>query len=200
VANFAAIAAAGKTLERLLDTRLGADTPVPGYRTRAWLVRTNDFALGADTLLAFPALSVYLMRVDVNHTMRAAWSAVGSVDGRSHLPLDLHFMLTAWAQNAEWELRIMGCAMGCLDENPILSGPQLDASTGADWDFAESLQIIPEEMSTEAVMRTWDSLDGFYRLSVPYVVRIVRVDSEVPPPIPPVVAAIGGMTPTVDTT
>ncbi len=197
MAGFQAIAAAGKTVERLLDARLNADKPVPNTRTRAVLVRTEDFAQEGDSLIAPPVLSIFLVRADVNHTMRAAWSAAGVLDDRAHLPLDLHYLLTAWAKNAEWEHRILGSAMRGLEETPILSGPQLDASNAAGWAPTESLQIVPEEMTTEAVMRTFDSLETSYRLSVPYVVRIVRLESSPPEPRLPVVTAIAGAVPTV---
>ncbi len=96
MAGFRGVAAVGKSLEGLLNGAfadlqpIGAATP-----TRAVLVRTDDLDLAAGTLIVFPALSILLYRVDFNKTMRASWSALGSVDGLSHLPLDLHFLLTA---------------------------------------------------------------------------------------------------------
>lgn len=192
MAGYAAIAAAGKTIERLLDAALKHDVPVPGAVTHAKLVRTEDFAQEGDSLIVAPVLSIFLVRADVNHAVRAAWSAVGALDERAHLPLDLHYLLSAWARNAEWEHRIIGSAMRRLDESAIVSGPQLDASNGADWAPSESLQIVPEEMTTEAVMRTFDSLETSYRLSVPYIVRIVRLESAVQPLPGPVVTAVAG--------
>jgi hypothetical protein len=133
--------------------------------------------------------------VDVDRTMRAAWSAVGAEDGRSHLPLDLHYLLTPWATNADHEHRILGSAMRCLEDVPIVHGPMLDASADVDWGPTEALQIVAEEMSTEAVMRTFDSLDTDYRLSVPYVVRVVRIDGLDDDPDAPVVTAYTGLSP-----
>jgi hypothetical protein len=196
MANFTAIASAGKTLERLLDARFVIDEPVPGSVTNAVLVRSDDFALtpGA-TLILPPSLSIFLVRVDLDRTMRAAWSAAGAEDGRSHLPLNLHYLLTAWASNADHEQRILGSAMRALEDVPIVHGPTLDASAGAAWGPTEALQIVAEEMSTEAVMRTFDSLDTSYRLSVPYVARVVRIDGLDATPEPPVMIAIAGVAP-----
>ena len=42
---------------------------------------------------------------------------------RPSLPVDLHFLITPWASNAEHELRILGRAMECLESNPVISGP-----------------------------------------------------------------------------
>ena len=82
--------------------------------------------------------------------MRAAWSAVGADDGRSHLPLDLHFLLTPWASNAEHEQRILGTRDAGLEDVPIVHGPTLDVSARRGWAPDEALQIVAEEMSTEA--------------------------------------------------
>ncbi len=135
---------------------------------------------------------MFLYRVDFNKTTRAGWSAVGSMDGRAYLPLDLHFLLTAWAQNAEYELRILGRAMQIMEEHASLSGPLLVASGG--WSAGDSVQVVLEELSTEAVMRTFDSLPHDYKLSVPYVARVVRLDGRVAAPDPEVVTAVAGVT------
>jgi hypothetical protein len=186
VASFAAISAAAKSLERLLNRAFLDLQPISDtIKTRAVLVRTNDFdksvvaqAIGA------PALSVFLYRVEFNKTVRAAWSGSGSQRGLAHAPLDLHFLLTPWADNAEHELRVLGRAVQCLEENPSLSGPQLHPDGG--WAAAESIQLVPEELTVEAVMRTFDSLPTDYRLSVAYIARVVRVDGRAAEPPRPV--------------
>src|SRR5262249_17599409 len=149
VANFAAIAGAAKSIQRLLDTCLqdNHDPPVPNKSTRAVLVRTDDFAPAAQPVqIVAPALSVFLYRIDFNKATRAAWSGVGSLDGRSHLAVDLHFLLTPWAENAEYELRILGKAMQCLEGQPILAGPLLYAE--GDWAPNESIQVMQEDIPT----------------------------------------------------
>lgn len=180
MANFQSIAAAGQSLERFL-TRFFADhPPVPGRPTRAVLIRTEDLDVNnRGDKIGAPALSVFLYRVDFNKTTRAAWSSVASHNQRIHLPLDLHFLLTPWAANALDEQRILGCAMQCLEETPILSGPLL-AQFG-DWATHEAIQVLLEDLPTEDVMRTFDSLPIDYKISVPYVVRVVRIDGPVQP-------------------
>lgn len=63
------------------------------------------------------------------------------------------------------------------------------------WDAGESIQLVLEEISTEAVMRMFDSLPTDYRLSVPYIARVMRLDGRVAAPEGPVVAAIIGAVP-----
>ena len=194
MAGFEGIAAAGKSVERLLNAAFNEEQPVPGDKTHAVLVRTTDFessVLGAN--IGSPALSVFVYRVDFNKTMRAAWSAIGSQDGRGHLAVDLHLLLTAWAENAEFELRILGRAMQAIETSPLLSGPLLYPIT--EWAPNESVQLVLEDISTEAIMRTFDSLPTDYRLSVPYIVRIVRIDSRVATPDEFVTTRIVGIVP-----
>ena len=50
----------------------------------------------------------------------------------------------------------------------------------------DNVQLVLEDVSTEALMRTFDSLPGDYRLSIPYVARVVRIDTladDLPPPV-----------------
>jgi hypothetical protein len=193
MANSAALSAAGKSIERLLAHGFREEEPIEGKKTRAVLVRTADFDSKVVAMaIGSPALSIYIYRADFNKTMRAAWSAVGSQDGRAHLPIDLHFLITPWADNAEYELRILGRAMQCLESTPMLTGPLLDPS--GNWASNETLQVVMEEVATEAVMRTFDSLPTDYRLSVPYLARVVRLDARVARPDAPATTLIVGQT------
>ncbi len=195
MAGFAGIAAVGKSIEMLLNACFEEHPPAPDKKTKAMLVRTIDFEESSRIgTIGSPALSVFLYRVDFNKMMRAAWSATSGQDGRSHLGLDLHYLITPWGTDAEEEHRILGGAMQCLETTPILSGPLLHSS--GEFDAGESVQLLLEEISTEAVMRTFDSLPTDYRLSVPYIARVLRLDGRVAAPEGPVVSAIIGATPT----
>jgi hypothetical protein len=180
----------------MLNACFEEQQPVTGSKTKAVLVRTVDLDSNrVATSLGSPALSIFLYRVDFNRVMRAAWSATSHQDGRSHLGLDLHYLITPWAENAEDEHRILGRAMQCLESSPILTGPLLHSS--GEWDGSESIQLVLEEISTEAVMRIFDSLPTDYRLSVPYIARVMRLDGRTAAPEVPVVTAITGVVPTI---
>ena len=69
------IAAAGRSLERYLTACFAADEPVDGEVTTAVVVGTGDFDVANAEGIATPALALFLYRVEVNKTMRAAWSA-----------------------------------------------------------------------------------------------------------------------------
>ena len=199
MAGFTGIAAVGKSIERLLARAFLERPPVPGKPSKAALIRTEDLA---DTLIkdlvGDYGLSILLYRVDFNKTMRAAWSAVGQADGKGHLALDLHYLLTPWADNAEHQHMIIGRAMQTLERTAVLSGPLLfEPSLPATAEYSgepqaaatDNVQIVLEEISTEALMRTFDSLPSDYRLSVPYVARVVRIDTLADIAMPPVTDA-----------
>jgi hypothetical protein len=189
----------GTSIERLLAQAFVAREPVPNRNSRVSLIRTEDLA--DDTLIRArigeQGMTILLYRVDFNKTMRAAWSAVGNADGRGYLALDLHYLLTPWADNAEHQHMILGRGMQALEQTPVLSGPTLfetslpqPAYAGEPQSAAsDAVQLMLEEISTEALMRTFDSLPSDYRLSVPYVARVVRIDTAESVPTPPVVDA-----------
>jgi hypothetical protein len=194
VASFTAISATGKTLERLLNAAFAVDKPHDSKTVRAVLVRTNDFDTSSGPLAGAAAkLSIFLYRVEVDPVTRAGWSAVGSFDGRAHLPLDLHYLLTAWADGPEFEQDILGSAMACLETSPILSGPLLHPSSA--WQPNEAIQVGPEEVATDNLMRIFDSLEASYRLSLAYRARVARIDGSVAVPPPTVTDVILGKQP-----
>jgi hypothetical protein len=169
---------------------------VPGSTTKAVLASTEDFKSGGSARITLPCLSIFLYRIDYNKTMRAAWSAVGSQDGRGHLPLDLHYMLTPWASDPELEHRIVGRAMQCLETTPMLTGPLLTPAGG--WAPNEGVQIVIEDVPTEWVMRTFDSLPTDFKLSVPYVARVARIDSRRVFAAPDVATVVAGIVPSAE--
>jgi Pvc16 N-terminal domain len=195
VAGWRGISAAAKSIEGLLNAHFALDPPIVGRNAKAILARTDDFQTGTGQSLIVaptPTISIFLYRIDFNKTMRAAWSAVGSQDGRMHLPLDLHLLLTAWADNAEHEYQILGAAMQILEATPILSGPRLDPA--GDWATNDAIQVLLDDMSTETLVQTFDALAADFRLSVPYVARVVRIDADTPRS-PDVTTVVTGLAP-----
>lgn len=191
MAGFRSISAAGRSIQRLLELRFRDEEPIAGRPTSVAILRTEDLdPANFVNLVSRPALTLFLYRVDFNKTMRAAWSGVAHNDGRSHLALDLHFLLTAWADNAENEHLILGRALQAIEDTPILAGPLL--MQASDWAPHESLQLVLEDIATEAFMRIFDSLPVDYRLSVPYVARVTRIDGQRPPRDPDVATAVLG--------
>lgn len=185
MANFQSVASAALSVQRLLEAWFAQDPPVSGATAKAVLVTTSDWE--PDIIAAaggrVPAcgVSIFPYRLDLNRVMRPAWAAVGSKDGRGHLPLDMHFLITPWGALPEDELRVLGSAMECLEAVPILSGPLLEGSGG--WQPGDAVQVVLGDITTEEIMRTFDSLPHDYKLSVPYIARVVRIDTAAQPQI-----------------
>jgi hypothetical protein len=200
VANSTSIASVALSLRELLNrsyVELDALDP-NAFRAlpTARLVQSEDYSrigVSVDSVIRFPSLAIFCYRVDVNRTMRAPWSAVAHHDGTIHLPLDAHFLLTPFDSDAEAELRILGATMQALERHPILSGPRLHPLGG--WEARDAIQIVNEDLVTEDVLRTFDTLPCDFRLSVSYVARVTRIDAPDEPDHPDVVTAVRGLVP-----
>lgn len=196
MAGFRGVAAVGRSVEAVLNAAYAVEEPTEGGQSRAVLIQTEDLEFETNTRISRPAMSILLYRVDFNKTTRAAWSSVGSRDGRAHLPLDLHYLLTAWADNADEEHAIIGRTMQVLEEFGALSGPLLFPE--GDWGPDETVQLYLEDMATDDLMRTFDSLPCKFHLSVPYIARVVVITGE-GNPVPDVLSFIRGLRPDVGT-
>lgn len=131
-------------------------------------------------------LTLYLYRITVNEHLRNRPRAADGARRPLPLSLDLHYLMVVWSASVIAEQNILAWAMGRLEQEPMFGGTRLSAEAG--WQPDELIQVVPEELSTENLMRIWDALEPSYRLSVGYVARVVRIDPEAGPDHRPVVA------------
>jgi hypothetical protein len=103
--------------------------------------------------------------------------------GPSKLPLELHFLLTAWAKTASLQHELAGWMMRTLEDNAVLY-PSLLNSYKPDVFFPEeTVEIALAQLSTEDLFDIWDVIiRHVYQLSVPYVARVVRIESTLTTP------------------
>ncbi len=94
--------------------------------------------------------------------------------------------MTAWAKTASEEQVILAWALRQLHAVPVLDVSSLSPEGG--WDAGDVVHLIPAEISNEDMMRIWDAVTPSYRLSFPYVARVVRIDPEAGEEARPVVA------------
>ena len=124
-------------------------------------------------------VSVLLYRVYHNTSQRTPPGRV--VNGhrqRTKLPVDLHFLLTAWAKTASRQHEIAGWMMRVLEDNPTLPASLLNAYQPGVFQDDEGVEIVLTELSTEDLFRIWETMiQHVYQLSVPYVARMVEIES-----------------------
>ena len=94
------------------------------------------------------------------------------------LPVDLHFLVTVWAQDASLQNTLAGWVMRTLEDNPILHSTLLNSNNPGVFSHDETVQICLAELRTEDLFRIWDVLGvNIYQLSIPYVARVIDIDS-----------------------
>ena len=192
MADFRSISAAGQSLEALLSARFAVEPPIAGQVSTAKLIQTNDLENNGANLRE-RVVSILLYRVDFNKPMRASWSAVGAQDGNAHLPVDLHYLLTAWAKNPVDEHLLIGRTMQIIEEVGALSGSLL-WPTGS-WAANEAVQLYLEDIGTDDLVRTFESLTCDFRLSIPYLARIVVISTSDGAGTPEVLTHVQGLRP-----
>jgi hypothetical protein len=182
MSNVFAIHSVGESLRTHLDRAYPADLRA-AHACEFRLVSSGELA-NADEIDG--ALTLYLYRVTVNEHLRNARKPVDALRDVLPLSLELHFLLTAWSRSALTEHTVLAWAMAQLQQHPVLD--QSSLSPEAAWGPDDVVQLVPAELSVEDMMRIWDALVPPYRLSVSYVARVVRIDTEPTTLAPPVVA------------
>jgi hypothetical protein len=125
-------------------------------------------------------VSVLLYRVYHNGSHRTPpGRVVGAQRQRTKLPLDLHFLLTAWGKTASRQHEIAGWMMRVLENNPTMPAALLNAYQPGVFHDDESVEVMLAELTTEDLFHIWEvMINHVYQLSVPYVARVVQIESE----------------------
>lgn len=191
MANIHAIHSVGNSIATFLSNtypRTAAGQAMPACKFE--LVSSGEMARLDD---ATTQITLYLYRITVNEHCRQQRPGRMSQEQQAPLGLDLHYLLTAWAGTAQDEQLPLAWAMRQLYQYPILDASSLTPESG--WGADEVIQIIPAELPTEDMMRIWDALEPSYRISVPYIARLVRLDPDTQDDSKPVVATRFGYGP-----
>lgn len=150
--------------------------------------------LGSQALATAPTaenLGIYLHRIAVDPFARNRY--LGPAENRRaprpELPVNLHILLIGWSTKNETEIGYLAAAMQIIGSALTLDVAHLSAADSA-WDEREVVQVMPEEMSTEDLMRLWDSLPGDYRLSSPYLIKTLRLAPDNDPAEGPLVRTL----------
>ncbi|CAB5089575.1 hypothetical protein D3OALGB2SA_1215 [Olavius algarvensis associated proteobacterium Delta 3] len=119
-------------------------------------------------------VSLFLYRIDVDASRRHyEYSPTEDTAASVALGLHLHYILTVWSGNAIGEHLMLSRCIEILDEFAIISGSLL--AENAIWRDTDAIRICMESMTNEDMLRLWDSFEPAYHLSIPYLIRPVRL-------------------------
>ncbi|EJL30124.1 hypothetical protein PMI01_03241 [Caulobacter sp. AP07] len=175
MANTRAIAAASAAIAGLLRDRYPRDDFGSSLEVSLYQAKSFESPMG-------DGFSVFLWRVGINANLRAL-PPRRTPDGRRYrasLPLDLYYMITAWADDTERQQRMLGWAMRALEDAGPLSAAQLNQYVAEDDTFRpeEAVDVVCDPLSLADQLTLWDRLKKLPP-SVNYVVRMVLLDSDV---------------------
>jgi hypothetical protein len=197
MSNGFAIAAVTAVLKERLQDRLG-DADV-----QAAIGPVKVTSLPPDRIQSGGAepnqLNIYLHHAAPNAAFRNAGDPIRDSGGariaRPPLPLDLHYLITAFGIDTYAGEILLGHAMQEMHERPLLDpasihqvlaptvpDPNLPApvsGSGLD-DQRECLRITPEAVGSEEMSRLWTALQAQYRTTAAYTVGVVLIDPEEP--------------------
>jgi Pvc16 N-terminal domain len=174
VATFHAIAATGQAILGLL-----ADAcPKPEFSAaRFELYQITNFQSPMEE-----GISLFLYRVAVSGARRNLPPTVGPNGERYRpaIPLDLHYIASAWAQTAVKQQRLLGWAIRLLEDVPILPAGLLN-NYGPEPDIfkpSETVEVILESLTLQDWNNLWSAVKtNPPSLSVGYVARMIGIDS-----------------------
>jgi uncharacterized protein DUF4255 len=180
MANLAAIRSVGTSLAAYL-TNAYRDAPFPPNVTKPDCtfavtsiggVRAEEVPSSDSTVRVL----IFLYRASMNQHLRNVGRTTDPGRRPSPVSIDLHYLVSFWAKSAENEHLALAWTMRQLHDVPVLDSSIL--SREAAWTSEDLIQLIPEEIETEELMRIWDTLEPKYRLSLSYIARVVRIDPD----------------------
>ena len=127
--------------------------------------------------------TLFLYRVGINATLRNLPPRIAP-DGtryRPSLPVDLYYLLTPWAANAERQQRLLGWGMRRLEDHTILPAGLLNHYLRESDVFRpdETVELVADPLSLPDLTNVWDKLKPRMQTSATYVARMVLIDSDI---------------------
>ena len=120
-------------------------------------------------------------RITVSSTRNLRWRIAN--DGtryRPPIPLDAHFLVTAWASDPIKQQRMLGFAIRTLEDTPILPSGILNQHAPEPEVFRpeETVELV-FDVSTQDQSYIWEVAPSKEQPSATYVARMIEVDSTV---------------------
>lgn len=175
MATHNAIAAVGQAVLGLLASAC----PRPEFAAAQFeLYQAQNFEAPMDE-----GVSLFLHRITPANNIRNLPPRVTS-DGhryRPSVPIDLHYLLIAWARDALKQQRLLGWAMREIENTPILHSSLLNQYGPEPDTFApnETVDLIMETIAIQDMGAIWEVHRHKFQPSIAYTARMVRIDSDI---------------------
>ncbi|HXH38587.1 MAG TPA: DUF4255 domain-containing protein [Thermoanaerobaculia bacterium] len=168
-----AVAAVGKAILSLLASA----RPQPEFASAEFeLYQAKNFQQPMEE-----GIALYLHRITPANNVRNLPPRVAP-DGRRFkpsLPIDLHYLLIPYARDAFKQQRLLGWAMRTLEDLTILNSGLLN-QPGPETDLFfdnEGVDVIMETFVVQDIGSIWEVAKPAIQPAVPYVVRMLMLDS-----------------------
>jgi hypothetical protein len=98
---------------------------------------------------------------------------------KTKLPIDVHFLLTAWGTSPSLQLSVAGWMMRMLEDLPVLPANLLNTADSTVFKQDEAVELHLADLNNDELFRIWEKLTELpYQISIPYVARNLRIESE----------------------
>lgn len=178
MAGYPAIAAAGQAIVGLLSA---AAAGTEFATARFLLAAAQDMRQGV--VEQQPVATLYLYRLEVNTTHRNV-QARRDTEGRMRrppIPVDLHYLLTAWSKDAVTQHRLLGWCIRVLQDTPTLTAGFLNQFGPETNVFRpdETVEVIWEVLTRQDMTDAWEVAKVNQLPSASYVARIIEIESAI---------------------
>lgn len=151
-----------------------------------------------DTLSSETGVNIFFYRATPNLSWRNECLPSRNVRAErisnQPLALDLHYLISAHADNDLFAEILLGSAMQTLHENPVFARQEVQSlllASGSDSirdalsnsglaNQLELVKVTPEYLSNEDMSKLWSAVQSSYRPSSSYLVTVVLIEAEEP--------------------
>lgn len=175
MANTEAIMAVCEGIRRWLETAYRAEGRSPEFAFDLNLPRHSSKSTSVQNTVF---LSLYRICPNSSHQTPIGRTLLDGKRQTNQLPIDLHFLLTVWCEDSVTQQLTAGWMMRVLEDSPILPASHLNGEHENIFRPDEVVEIGLGELSLDDMSHLWQVItDSKYYLSIPYVVRNLRIES-----------------------
>jgi hypothetical protein len=133
-------------------------------------------------------VSVYLYRVSIDPRRTRIPPGIPPAGPRRppSLPLDLHYLITAWSLDPLRQQFILAWAARVIEDAPVLPASLLNRRIPGVFGEGESVQLTVETLSLDEEAKIWNVAKSNRQPSLAYIARSVEIESHSKPGEPDV--------------